>query len=101
VTLVGDEGVDHGTEAVSPDSEKSVTYFSNPTIVVAGSLATHLARQAGAWNGLSRLRNRLWGGGVRLPEQVAETAAAVGFTSVQISPFLGGTFRAILAQRPA
>jgi len=50
---------------------------------------------------LSRLRNRLWGGGVRLPEQVAETAGAVGFTSVQISPFLGGTFRAILAQRPA
>jgi predicted O-methyltransferase YrrM len=50
---------------------------------------------------LSRLRNRLWGGGVRLPEQVAETAAAVGFTSVQISPFLGGTFRAIFAQRPA
>jgi predicted O-methyltransferase YrrM len=50
---------------------------------------------------LSRLRNRLWGGGVRLPEQVAETAAAVGFTSVQISAFLGGTFRAILAQRPA
>jgi predicted O-methyltransferase YrrM len=50
---------------------------------------------------LSRLRNRLWGGGVRLPEQVAERARAVGFTGVQVSPFLGGTFRAILAQRPA
>jgi len=50
---------------------------------------------------LSRLRNLLWGGGVRLPEQVAERVRAVGFTSVQVSPFLGGTFRAILAQRPA
>jgi predicted O-methyltransferase YrrM len=50
---------------------------------------------------LSRLRNLLWGGGVRLPEQVAEAARSVGFTGVQISPFLGGTFRAILAQRPA
>jgi precorrin-6B methylase 2 len=50
---------------------------------------------------LSRLRNLLWGGGVRLPEQVAERARAVGFTGVQVSPFLGGTFRAILAQRPA
>jgi predicted O-methyltransferase YrrM len=50
---------------------------------------------------LSRLRNRLWGGGVRLPEQVAERARAVGFTGVQVVPALGGTFRAILAQRPA
>jgi predicted O-methyltransferase YrrM len=50
---------------------------------------------------LSRLRNILWGGGVRLPEQVAEAARGVGFTGVQVSPFLGGTFRAILAQRPA
>jgi predicted O-methyltransferase YrrM len=50
---------------------------------------------------LSRLRNLLWGGGVRLPEQVAERAAAVGFTGVQVSPLLGGAFRAILAQRPA
>jgi predicted O-methyltransferase YrrM len=50
---------------------------------------------------LSRLRNILWGGGVRLPEQVAEQTRAVGFTGVQVSPFLGGTFRAILAQRPA
>jgi predicted O-methyltransferase YrrM len=49
---------------------------------------------------LSRLRNLLWGGGVRLPEQVVQAARAVGFTSVQVSPFLGGTFRAILAQRP-
>jgi precorrin-6B methylase 2 len=50
---------------------------------------------------LSRLRNILWGGGVRLPEQVAEAARGVGFTGVQVSPFLGGTSRAILAQRPA
>jgi predicted O-methyltransferase YrrM len=50
---------------------------------------------------LSRLRNLLWGGGVRLPEQVAEAARAVGFTGVQVAPFLGGTFRAVLAQRPA
>jgi predicted O-methyltransferase YrrM len=49
---------------------------------------------------LSRLRNRLWGGGVRLPEQVAEAARAVGFTGIRVSPFMGGTFRAILAQRP-
>jgi hypothetical protein len=49
---------------------------------------------------LSRLRNRLWGGGVRLPEQVAEHLRAVGFTGVRVSPFMGGTFRAILAQRP-
>jgi predicted O-methyltransferase YrrM len=50
---------------------------------------------------LSRLRNRLWGGGVRLPEQVAEHAQAVGFTGVQVAPALGGTLRAIVAQRPA
>jgi hypothetical protein len=49
---------------------------------------------------LSRLRNILWGGGVRLPEQVAERARAVGFTEVQVVPALGGTFRAIVAQRP-
>jgi hypothetical protein len=50
---------------------------------------------------LSRLRNLLWGGGVRLPEQVAEAARGVGFTGVQVSPPLGGTFRAVLGQRPA
>jgi hypothetical protein len=50
---------------------------------------------------LSRLRNLLWGGGVRLPEQVAERVRAVGFASVQVVPAMGGTFRAILAQRPA
>ena len=50
---------------------------------------------------LSRLRNVLWGGGVRLPEQVAERARAVGFTGVQVVPALGGTFRAIGGQRPA
>ena len=50
---------------------------------------------------LSRLRNLLWGGGVRLPEQVAEHLRAVGFTGVRVSPFMGGTFQAILAQRPA
>jgi precorrin-6B methylase 2 len=50
---------------------------------------------------LSRLRNLLWGGGVRLPEQVAEAARGVGFTGVQIAPSLGGTFRAIVGQRPA
>lgn len=49
---------------------------------------------------LSRLRNILWGGGVRLPEQVAERARAVGFVEVQVVPALGGTFRAIVAQRP-
>jgi len=48
----------------------------------------------------SRLRNILWGGGVRLPEQVAERARAVGFASVQVVPALGGTFRAIVGQRP-
>jgi predicted O-methyltransferase YrrM len=50
---------------------------------------------------LSRLRNLLWGGGVRLAEQVAEAARSVGFTGVQVSPLLGGTFRAVLGQRPA
>jgi predicted O-methyltransferase YrrM len=50
---------------------------------------------------LSRLRNLLWGGGVRLPEQVAEAARGVGFTGVQVSPLLGGTFRAVVGQRPA
>ena len=50
---------------------------------------------------LSRLRNILWGGGARLPEQVAERARAVGFTGVQVLPALGGTFRAIVGQRPA
>jgi hypothetical protein len=50
---------------------------------------------------LSRLRNILWGGGVRLPEQVAEQLRAVGFTEVQVVPALGGSSRAILAQRPA
>jgi hypothetical protein len=38
---------------------------------------------------LSRLRNILWGGGVRLPEQLAERARAVGFTGVQVVPALG------------
>jgi predicted O-methyltransferase YrrM len=50
---------------------------------------------------LSRLRNILWGGGARLPEQVAERARAVGFTGVQVVPAMGGTFRAIVGQRPA
>ncbi len=51
---------------------------------------------------LSRLRNTLWGGGARLPEQVAETAQGLGFTAVQIVPAgLVGTLRAIVAQRPA
>jgi predicted O-methyltransferase YrrM len=51
---------------------------------------------------LSRLRNVLWGGGARLPEQVAETARQVGFTGVQIvAPAPGGTLRAVVAQRPA
>jgi precorrin-6B methylase 2 len=50
---------------------------------------------------LSRLRNLLWGGGVRLPEQVAESARAVGFASVQVVPAMGGTFCAIVGQRPA
>jgi precorrin-6B methylase 2 len=50
---------------------------------------------------LSRLRNILWGGSARLPEQVAERARAVGFTGVQVVPALGGTFRAIVGQRPA
>jgi predicted O-methyltransferase YrrM len=51
---------------------------------------------------LSRLRNILWGGGARLPEQVAEAARGVGFTGVQIvAPGAGGTLRAIVAQRPA
>ena len=49
----------------------------------------------------ARLRNILWGGGVRLPEQVAERLRAGGFTGVQVVPTLGGTFRAIVAQRPA
>jgi predicted O-methyltransferase YrrM len=50
---------------------------------------------------LSRLRNLLWGGGVRLPEQVAERARATGFTGVQVVTARGGTFRAIVGQRPA
>lgn len=51
---------------------------------------------------LSRLRNVLWGGGARLPEQVAETARQVGFTGVQIvAPTPGGTLRAVVAQRLA
>ena len=51
---------------------------------------------------LSRLRNVLWGGGARLPEQVAETARQVGFTGVQIvAPAPGGTLRAVVAQRLA
>jgi hypothetical protein len=49
----------------------------------------------------SRLRNLLWGGGVRLPDQVAEHVRAGGFTGVRVSPFMGGTFRAIVGQRPA
>lgn len=51
---------------------------------------------------LARLRNILWGGGARLPEQVAETAREVGFTAVQIVPAGPGpgAVRAIVAQRP-
>jgi predicted O-methyltransferase YrrM len=49
---------------------------------------------------LSRLRNTLWGGGARLPEQVAEAVTRSGFTDVQVRP-VGGTTHMVLAQRPA
>ena len=48
----------------------------------------------------SRLRNTLWGGGARLPEQVAGAATRSGFTDVQIRP-VGSTMRTVLARRPA
>ncbi len=47
---------------------------------------------------LSGLRNTLWGGGVRLPEQVAEAVTRSGFTDVQGRP-LGGTRHTV--RRPA
>jgi SAM-dependent methyltransferase len=49
---------------------------------------------------LSRLRNTLWGGGARLPEQVAEAVTRSGFTDVQVRP-VGGTRHMVLARRPA
>jgi predicted O-methyltransferase YrrM len=49
---------------------------------------------------LSRLRNTLWGGGSRLPEEVAEAVTRSGFTDVQVRP-VGGTMRTVLARRPA
>jgi hypothetical protein len=49
---------------------------------------------------LSRLRNTLWGGGSRLPEQVAEAVTRSGFTDVQVRP-VGGTMHTVLARRPA
>jgi hypothetical protein len=35
---------------------------------------------------LSRLRNTLWGGGARLPEQVTEAVTRSGSTDVQVLP---------------
>jgi hypothetical protein len=50
---------------------------------------------------LARLRNVLWGGDTRLPEQVAETARGLGFTAVQIVPAaVDGTLRAIVTSGP-
>ena len=49
---------------------------------------------------LSRLRNTLWGGGARLPEQVVELAMRSGFADVQAHP-LGGTVHTVLGRRPA
>jgi 2-polyprenyl-3-methyl-5-hydroxy-6-metoxy-1,4-benzoquinol methylase len=49
---------------------------------------------------LSRLRNTLWGGGARLPGQVAEAVTRSGFTDVQVRP-VGGTRYMVLARRPA
>jgi 2-hydroxy-4-(methylsulfanyl)butanoate S-methyltransferase len=49
---------------------------------------------------LSRLRNTLWGGGSRLPEQVAEAVTRSGFTDVQVRS-VGGPRHTVLARRPA
>jgi hypothetical protein len=49
---------------------------------------------------LARLRNTLWGGGARLPEEVAEAVTRSGFTDVQVRP-VGGTPHMVLARRPA
>jgi 2-polyprenyl-3-methyl-5-hydroxy-6-metoxy-1,4-benzoquinol methylase len=49
---------------------------------------------------LSRLRNTLWGGDARLPEQVAEAVTRSGFTDVQVRP-VGGPRHTVLARRPA
>jgi len=49
---------------------------------------------------LSRLRNTLWGGGARYPEQVAEAVVRSGFTDVEVRS-VGGTMHAVVARRPA
>jgi hypothetical protein len=48
----------------------------------------------------SRLRSTLWGGGARLPEQVAEAVTRSGFSDVRVRP-VGGTMQTVLARRPA
>jgi predicted O-methyltransferase YrrM len=49
---------------------------------------------------LSRLRDTLWGGGARFPEQVAEAVMRSGFTDVEVRS-VGGTMHAVVARRPA
>ena len=49
---------------------------------------------------LSRLRNALWGGGARLPQEVAEAVTRSGFTDVQVRS-VGGPRHTVLARRPA
>jgi 2-polyprenyl-3-methyl-5-hydroxy-6-metoxy-1,4-benzoquinol methylase len=49
---------------------------------------------------LSRLRNTLWGGGARLPQEVAEAVTRSGFTDVQVRS-VGGPRHTVLARRPA
>jgi predicted O-methyltransferase YrrM len=48
---------------------------------------------------LARLRNTLWGGQARPPEQVAEAVTRAGFTDVHVR-FAGGTMHAVAARRP-
>jgi precorrin-6B methylase 2 len=109
------QGVEHLNDREAFDLAYVAQVFIPDGVFEAGLARVWRALRPGGWlsmpaisaagddleAALSRLRNRLWGGGVRLPEHVAEAARAVGFTGVQVSPPLGGTFRAILAQRPA
>jgi predicted O-methyltransferase YrrM len=48
---------------------------------------------------LARLRNTLWGGQARLPEQVAEAVTRAGFTDLQVRS-AGGTMHAVAGRRP-
>ena len=48
---------------------------------------------------LARLQNTLWGGGARLPQEVADALKEARFTEVQVN-FLGGTRHAVIGRRP-